>query len=89
MAFATPAIGSAVSIVPGELESVGRIAPEKGQMEFVKARPLLNDEFPQARFVICGAPLFGARSDYFDAVRLRARGLPVEFVGWQRMSDTY
>jgi glycosyltransferase involved in cell wall biosynthesis len=63
---------------------IGRIAPEKGQMEFVNAAALLKDEFPQAQFVICGEPLFGARSDYYNAVRLRAHGLPVEFVGWQQ-----
>lgn len=62
---------------------IGRIAPEKGQMEFVNAAALLKDEFPQARFVICGAPVFQAGDDYFQAARRRARGLPVEFVGWQ------
>jgi glycosyltransferase involved in cell wall biosynthesis len=63
---------------------IGRIAPEKGQMEFVNAAALLKDEFPHAQFVICGEPLFGAPSDYYNAVRLRAHGLPVEFVGWQQ-----
>ena len=53
-------------------------------MEFVKAAAVLTDEFPLARFVICGAPLFDSSSGYFDAVRQRARGLPVEFVEWQR-----
>jgi glycosyltransferase involved in cell wall biosynthesis len=64
--------------------TIGRIAPEKGQLDFVDAVALLKDEFPQARFVLCGAPLFHANRDYFEAVRLRARGLPVEFVGWQK-----
>ena len=82
-AFATRAIGSAVSMVPGRIGIIGRIAPEKGQMEFVNAVALLKDRIPQARFVICGAPLFGSGSDYFDAVRRQARGLPVEFIGWQ------
>lgn len=62
---------------------IGRIAPEKGQMELVNAVELLKDEFPQARFVICGAPLFGSHDEYFDAVRLRARELPVQFIEWQ------
>lgn len=62
---------------------IGRIAPEKGQMEFVEAAALLRDEFPQARFVICGAPLFGARSSYFESVRSRVSNLSVEFVPWQ------
>ena len=69
---------------PWRIGIIGRILPEKGQMEFVNAAASLNDEFPEARFVICGAPLFGARSDYFDSVRLRARGLPLQFIGWQR-----
>jgi glycosyltransferase involved in cell wall biosynthesis len=62
---------------------VGRIAPEKGQMEFVSAVAMLKGKFPQARFVICGAPQFDASSHYIDSVGLRARGLPVEFIGWQ------
>jgi glycosyltransferase involved in cell wall biosynthesis len=63
---------------------IGRIAREKGQMEFVNAVAMLKDQFPQARFVICGAPLFHASRDYLEAVRMHARDLPVEFVGWQQ-----
>ncbi len=62
---------------------VGRIAPEKGQLEFAGAAAMLARDLSRARFVICGAPLFGSSSEYFDAVRRRARGLPVEFVAWQ------
>jgi glycosyltransferase involved in cell wall biosynthesis len=62
---------------------VGRIAPEKGQLEFAGAAAILAREFPKARFVICGAPLFGTPSHYFDAVRQRMWGLPVEFLAWQ------
>jgi glycosyltransferase involved in cell wall biosynthesis len=68
---------------PWRIGIIGRIAPEKGQMEFVNAVALLKDPFPLARFVICGAPLFGTGSDYYDAVRLQAHGLPLEFIGWQ------
>jgi glycosyltransferase involved in cell wall biosynthesis len=63
---------------------VGRIAPEKGQLEFVRTAALLKDEFPQAHFTICGAALFGTADEYYDAVRLGARTLPVQFVGWQQ-----
>jgi glycosyltransferase involved in cell wall biosynthesis len=63
---------------------VGRVAPEKGQMEFVGAATLLAREFPQVRFAICGAPLAQARDGYYDAVRSRARELPIEFIPWQR-----
>jgi len=61
---------------------IGRIAPEKGQAEFVHAVALLHAEFPDVRFVICGAPLFSGAS-YFREVQELARGLPVEFLGWQ------
>ncbi len=60
---------------------VGRISPEKGQAEFIEAVRLLQPECPDVRFAICGAPLFGA-TDYFERIRVLARGLPVEFVGW-------
>jgi glycosyltransferase involved in cell wall biosynthesis len=69
----TPAIGC-----------IGRIAPEKGQTEFVSAAALINRELPRARFVVCGAPLFGdpAAVRYDAAVRCAAAGLPIEFAGW-------
>jgi glycosyltransferase involved in cell wall biosynthesis len=64
---------------------VGRIAPEKGQMEFVQAARRLAGELGDVRFVICGAPLFGdAKAErYYQAVRRAAEGAPVEFWGWQ------
>ena len=61
---------------------VGRIAPEKGQVEFLRAAALLAPQFPGLRFVICGAPLWAARS-YFDEVRRLASTLPVDFLDWQ------
>ena len=61
---------------------IGRIAPEKGQTEFLRAAALLAPQFPNARFVICGAPLFGIQR-FADAVQRQARGLPVEFLGWR------
>jgi len=68
---------------PLRIGMIGRIAPEKGQLEFVAAAALLRDQFPRARFVICGAPLFSANGSYFESVRARATNLPVEFVAWQ------
>ena len=62
---------------------LGRIAPQKGQAEFVRAIALLGDELPGSQFVIYGAPLFGASSDYLDRVRKAASRLAVEFAGWQ------
>ena len=61
---------------------IGRISPEKGQAEFVEAAALLAPEFPGARFVICGAQGVGAEK-YLKSVSQRARGLPVEFLGWR------
>jgi len=61
---------------------VGRISPEKGHKEFLEAAALLAGIFRKARFVICGAPLF-AQPDFFEEVKRRASGLPVEFLGWQ------
>jgi len=61
---------------------IGRIAPEKGQTEFLRAAGLLLRDAPHARFVICGAPLFGDRAYYNEVLRLAA-DLPVEFLDWQ------
>jgi glycosyltransferase involved in cell wall biosynthesis len=61
---------------------LGRIAPEKGQLEFLEAARLLPRD---CRFTICGAPLFSnpAAIEYFEQVKRRAAGLPVEFTGWR------
>lgn len=61
---------------------IGRIAPEKGQAEFLHAATRLMPHAPHVRFVICGAPLFGERA-YYDHVLRLAAGLPVEFLDWQ------
>jgi glycosyltransferase involved in cell wall biosynthesis len=60
---------------------IGRIAPEKGQSEFLKAAALLRGT-SNVRFVVCGAPLFGDH-DYYNEVLRLAAGLPVEFLDWQ------
>jgi glycosyltransferase involved in cell wall biosynthesis len=61
---------------------LGRISPEKGQLDFLKAAHLLP---PHYQFIICGAPLFSnpAAVSYFDRVREQAANLPVEFLGWR------
>jgi glycosyltransferase involved in cell wall biosynthesis len=61
---------------------VGRIAPEKGQSNFVRAARLLLEHVPDAEFMICGEPLHSA-SAYSDQVRRLARGLPITFHDWQ------
>ena len=68
---------------------IGRISPEKGQAEFLRAARLLHRDFPECRFLICGAPLFsnpvGVR--YRAELEALAEGLPVEFTGWQENID--
>jgi hypothetical protein len=63
---------------------IGRIAPEKGQLEFVAAAAIIHRALPEARFEIIGAPLFGEAGalEYDRAVRAAAVGLPIEFPGW-------
>jgi glycosyltransferase involved in cell wall biosynthesis len=63
---------------------VGRISPEKGQLEFVHAAREIFRVLPNCRFVIYGAPMFDDESAvrYAEQVRLAAVGLPVEFAGW-------
>jgi glycosyltransferase involved in cell wall biosynthesis len=67
--------------VPGDsfrIGMIGRIAPQKGQAEFVRAARGV----PGCRFTVCGAPLFG-NARYLEEVRALAEGLPVEFLAWQ------
>ncbi|HTM51981.1 MAG TPA: glycosyltransferase family 4 protein [Bryobacteraceae bacterium] len=61
---------------------IGRMAPEKGQLEFLQAVRLLPPDF---RFILCGAPLFSnpAAEAYYERVREAAVDLPVEFQGWR------
>src|SRR5205814_128322 len=61
---------------------VGRIAPMKGQTDFLRAAALLSPVLADARFVICGAPMF-SEPDYVREVQVLANGLPVEFLGWR------
>lgn len=61
---------------------IGRIEPEKGQMEFVTAARLLLKTIPDCKFFIVGAPVF-AGQHYFDSVQTASYGLPIEFLGWQ------
>jgi glycosyltransferase involved in cell wall biosynthesis len=68
---------------------IGRIAPEKGQMEFVSAAARIHEALPACRFAIFGAPLFAdtAAMDYEARVRKTAATLPLEFAGW--IDDVY
>ncbi|HEV8148116.1 MAG TPA: glycosyltransferase family 4 protein [Bryobacteraceae bacterium] len=61
---------------------IGRIAPEKGQTDFLRAAELVLRELPGARFVICGAPLFSP-PEYLEEVKRLAATLPCEMLGWR------
>jgi glycosyltransferase involved in cell wall biosynthesis len=61
---------------------VGRVEPEKGQLEFIEAARILSYESGNFRFLVAGAPLFSG-AEYLEKVRAAARGLPVQFLGWQ------
>ncbi len=60
---------------------IGRIAPEKGQLEFVGAARIICSSLAESRFAVWGAALFGD-DGYEGQVREAARGLPIEFHGW-------
>jgi glycosyltransferase involved in cell wall biosynthesis len=66
---------------PWRIGVIGRIAPEKGQLEFVHAARHLVDGGLHAEFYIYGAPLWSSDA-YLDAVRLAAKDLDVRFAGW-------
>lgn len=61
---------------------IGRVEPEKGQMNFVYAARSVLQHFPDCRFSIIGAPLFST-ANYLDEVLRASRELPVTFLGWQ------
>ena len=61
---------------------IGRISPEKGQLEFVAAAAAIHRTRPDASFVVYGAPMFSADTRYRDQVHAAAVTLPIEFPGW-------
>jgi glycosyltransferase involved in cell wall biosynthesis len=71
---------------PWRIGLIGRIAPMKGQTDFLGAAALLAPRLPGAKFVICGAPMFSSPA-YVEEVQRLASGLPVEFLGWRNDID--
>jgi glycosyltransferase involved in cell wall biosynthesis len=67
---------------PWRIGIVGRIAPMKGQVDFLRAAKRIVETLPGSTFVICGAPLFCPPA-YAEEVQSLARDLPVEFLGWR------
>ncbi len=62
---------------------IGRIEPEKGQLDFVRAARLVHDRFPGSRFVVIGAKLLSETDAYLRQTVEESRGLPITFTGWQ------
>jgi glycosyltransferase involved in cell wall biosynthesis len=60
---------------------IGRIAPEKGLLDFVDAARRIAVNRQDVRFVIYGSERFST-GNYECLVRDSAQGLPIEFCGW-------
>jgi glycosyltransferase involved in cell wall biosynthesis len=70
---------------PACIGVIGRIAPEKGQMEFARAARLILQTGLPCRFLICGGPRAGdpVSERYSRELSAEAGGLPIEFTGWR------
>jgi glycosyltransferase involved in cell wall biosynthesis len=66
---------------PLRIGIMGRISPEKGHLDFLKAAQRLQCEGAAARFVIIGAALFSDPA-YEHSIRALAEASNVEFRGW-------
>jgi glycosyltransferase involved in cell wall biosynthesis len=67
---------------------LGRIASEKGQLEFVRAARIIAMHAAQGlRFSVYGAPLFSG-DRYLAQVQAEAAGCPIEFPGWTEDTAT-
>ena len=62
---------------PARIGMIGRIAPEKGNVDFVRAGRLIRN----AQFFVYGASLH-SDPEYAARVRRMAEGVPMEFRGW-------
>lgn len=62
---------------------IGRIAPEKGQLDFMRAAQLLTQSRSNLEFVVYGASMF-SQPGYEQRVHAESAGLPVCFRGWTR-----
>ncbi len=63
---------------PLRIGILGRLSPEKGQAEFLRAAALIHG----ASFVVCGASAWSDPAYARELNRL-AHGLPVAFLGWR------
>jgi glycosyltransferase involved in cell wall biosynthesis len=84
-----PGAGPITRSAAPRVACVGRIAPEKGQVEFVEAAQVIHRFRPDCRFTIYGAALFAeaGAEQYEREVRAHMSGLSIEFPGW--VDDVY
>jgi glycosyltransferase involved in cell wall biosynthesis len=61
---------------------VGRIAPEKGQLQFVRALKLVGKAAERFQLLIVGSSA-GTNERYYKALQHESRDLKVTFTGWQ------
>jgi glycosyltransferase involved in cell wall biosynthesis len=66
---------------PVRVGIIGRIAAEKGQMDFVRAARLITEKGGDAEFFVYGERLF-SEAAYDSALRAMAENAPVTFCGW-------
>jgi glycosyltransferase involved in cell wall biosynthesis len=59
----------------------GRISPEKGHLDFIRAAELIANVNPHVQFVVVGAPLF-SDAGFEAALRERPESARVRFLGW-------
>ena len=71
---------------PPTIGCIGRISPEKGQLEFLRVAALIHRVRTDCRFAVYGAALFGDPA-YEKRVHAESAGLPVRFYGW--VTDVY
>ena len=66
---------------PWTIGVIGRMSPEKGQLEFVHAARILAARGRPVKFVIQGASLWSSPG-YMESVRSASDGLEVAYYGW-------
>jgi glycosyltransferase involved in cell wall biosynthesis len=66
---------------PVRIAMIGRVAPEKGQLDFVRAARILSHRISGVEFAVYGSQMF-SQAGYEQQVCREAIGLPIRFAGW-------
>jgi glycosyltransferase involved in cell wall biosynthesis len=68
---------------------VGRIEPDKGQLQFLHAARIVSRAAPECRFTIVGSTMFSG-ANYYNKVVAAGAGLAVDFRDWNdNIEDIY